>query len=418
MNRHTAFLTTTALLLAALFTATFPASGQSPPLRELRDGRLYVDGTWVFLKIGKPLRDFANAGSVDQLIKDLPVVHAKGYNALELNCYWHHFDQDGDGSIDKPLAPLRRLIDAIDSQGMYPCLSVETYAVGGGTIPAGFWERNPEAAAVNAEGKEVRDTEYRFGTAVPSQFAPAYLEASRRYIRNLVQGLPHEKLLYYETTVEPQYIGNQSLDYSAHARRAYESWLDAEGVEGPEWPGAFPIPDAFRTHPVWNRFRAEALAGWVNGDASAFRDVGGKDAWIAMDYLETAGPEMPNRNGDSVRFLKHLSGIDIIQVNWHWHLGSRSPNLTAYENVRAAGRNWAITEHMTLNGSDYTPDEVAPMLRNTLKNGTRFGWEFVTVSPGTGSAFSLYNDDWSPKALIAEVDEKWEEWLAEVKDGG
>ena len=40
--------------------------------------------------------------------------------------------------------------------------------------------------------------------------------------------------------------------------------------------------------------------------------------------------------------------------------------------------------------------------------------------PGTSSGgssggdFALYNDDWSPKPLIAVVDEQWENWLKEV----
>ena len=45
--------------------------------RELRDGKLFVDGKWTFLKIGKPLRNFADAGEVDQLIRDLPRYRGK-----------------------------------------------------------------------------------------------------------------------------------------------------------------------------------------------------------------------------------------------------------------------------------------------------------------------------------------------------
>ncbi|MCP4640061.1 MAG: hypothetical protein GY851_06500 [bacterium] len=383
----------------------------------LRDGRFYVDGEWVFLKIGKPLRGFNNAGQIDQLIANLPRLQEKGYNCLELNCYWHHFDHDGDGVLDESTEPLARLIRAMDERGMYPCLSVETYAVGGGAIPKGFWKSHPDAVAVNADGNEVRDTEYGFNTAVPSQFAPGYLEASRKYIRNLVKALPHDRILYFETTVEPQYIGNQAIDYNPHARRAYEAWCKKTGVEGPDWPESFPVPDAFQTHPAWNRFRAEALADWVNGDADAFRSVAGDGAWIAMDYLETGGAEMPNRNGDSRIFLEKLRDIAIVQVNWHWHLSTRQPNQVAYDNVRRLKRNWAISEHMTFNGSDYSPEEAPAMLRNTLRQGTRFGWEFVSVGAGSGSAFTVYNDDWSPKPLIAVVDDNWAAWQEEIREG-
>jgi len=48
------------------------------------------------------------------------------------------FDLNGDGIPDKSLEPLNKLINAIYEKGMYPCLSVETYAVGGGAIPDGF----------------------------------------------------------------------------------------------------------------------------------------------------------------------------------------------------------------------------------------------------------------------------------------
>ncbi len=117
----------------------------------------------------------------------------------------------------------------------------------------------------------------------------------------------------------------------------------------------------------------------------------------AVDYLETAGGEMANRNGDSRTFLTALEGASVIQVNWHWHLGSRSPNETAYRNVREVmektGRQWAVSEHMTLNGSDFRPQEALPILRAALKNGTGFGWEFVNVAPGSADAFSLYHDD-------------------------
>ena len=34
---------------------------------------------------------------------------------------------------------------------------------------------------------------------------------------------------------------------------------------------------------------------------------------VCVDYLETDGPEMPNRNGDSLTFLRHLTAPDIIQ---------------------------------------------------------------------------------------------------------
>lgn len=387
---------------------------------ELRGGRLVVAGNPVFLKIGKPLRDFANADDVDRLIADLPVIRAKHYNCLEINCYWHHFDSDGDGVPEASLDPLNRLIRAIGDAGMYPCLSVETYGVGGGQIPEGFWKAHPDAIAIDDRGDPVRDTEYGFGTAVPSILSPAYREASRRFIRELTAGVDHQRLLYFETTVEPQFMGQRSLDFSANGRLAYEEWLRATGLDGPAWPDRFPVPASFSASPVWKRFRAESLADWVNGDAAAFRDVAGPDAWIAVDYLETCGDDMANRNGDSVLFLERLTCANIVQVNWSWNLAARSPNLCAYRNVhevmKRTGRDWAVSEHMTLNGSDFGPAEVPAILRNTLRNGTHFGWEFVSLSPATDNSFALYNDDWSPKPTIAVVDEQWDRWMDERKN--
>src|SRR3546814_19773455 len=72
-------------------------------------------------------------------------------NVIEINCYWHHFDQDGDGVPDVSLEPLSRLINTIYAKGMMPCLAVDTYAVGGGQMPAGFWDRRSEARRVGKE---------------------------------------------------------------------------------------------------------------------------------------------------------------------------------------------------------------------------------------------------------------------------
>lgn len=404
------------LLLAA---GTVSAQGVSRgPRKEMRDGRLFIDGKWVFLKTAKALRNFAHGPSCDQLAADLPVLKKKGYNCVELDCYWHLFDNDGDGVPDVSLEPFAKLIDEIYRQGMFPCVSAEVYGVGGGKVPDGFWKSHPDAEAISAEGKPVRDTEYGFDTRVPSIFSPAYRNATRTFMFQLARGVPYQKILYFETTVEPQYMGKEWLDYSEHARRAYEKWLRKKRIKGPEWPEKFPVPESFRKDPVWNRFRAESLADWVDGDAAAYRKAAGRTAWIAVDYLESGGDEMMRRNGDSLVFLRSLKSADILQVNWHWNLRTRAPNTVAYENVgtvmKEEKRSWAVTEHMTLNGSDFKPEEALPILRAALKNGTGFGWGFVNVAPSTKDEFSLYNDDWSPKPLMAEVDNRWPELLKEA----
>jgi hypothetical protein len=394
-----------------------------PAVVELRDGRLYVEGRWVFLKIAKPLRNFADAKAVDRLIADLPTLQQKHFNCIEINCYWHMFDHDGDGVPDESLMPLNKLIDAIAARGMFPCLSVETYGVGGGQIPAGFWKKHPDAIAIDSDGKEVKDDEYGVMSAVPSLFSPAYLEASRNYIRHLTRGIPHEKILYFETTVEPQYMGNHSLDFGPDAMKAWRAWLGGRSsrraasseITAPGSAGASPSKE----DPEWNRFRAEHLAEWINGDAQAYRDVAGKDAWIAVDYLETCGPDMRNRNGDSDVFLAHLTSPNIIQVNWHWNANKHAPNQCAYDHVRKAmrdqKRDWAVTEHMTINGTDYSVQDMPNLLRNTIKQSTNFGWEFVDVG-ASKAPFSLYNEDWSPKPTMKIVDDNWDQWMAEIRE--
>jgi hypothetical protein len=57
-------------------------------------------------------------------------------------------------------------------------------------------------------------------------------------MRNLVEGLGAEKFLYFETTVEPQYMGAQWLDYSEMAKEAYAAWAEAHPELDP-----LPFPD-------------------------------------------------------------------------------------------------------------------------------------------------------------------------------
>ena len=387
---------------------------------EIKDGKFYFDGKWLFLKTGKPLINFADAAAVDQLISSLETLRKKYYTSIELNCYWHHFDVNGDGIIDRSLAPLNKLIDAIYEKGMFPCLSVETYAVGGGTIPEGFWELYPDAYAVDDKGNKVTDEEYGFGTKVVSIFHEGYRKAAHAFIKNLAKGIDTRKILYFETTVEPQYMGATPLCYSDAARKEYARWRKEHHItdEASEMPTAFPIPDDFIKNKTWNRFRAQFLAKWVNDDAAAYREVAGKDAYVAVDYLDAAEEVQYLRMGDPLEFLCNLTSANIIQVNWSWYFPTNAPNQKAYDRVRKVisekKYDWAITEHMTFNGSDfvnYTPSELEAILENTLRQRTRFGWEFVSVTPSSSNNFSMYNDDWSPKKVMSIVDEHWGYWL-------
>ncbi len=417
MNPLQKFLPVAFILWAGLVCALASERVINGKHCELKNGALYVDGQWRFMKTGKPLRNFADAAQVDQLIADLALLKAKGYTNLELNCYWHHFDTAGDGSIAHSLEPLRRLIDAIQTQGMFASLSVETYAVGGGALPEAFWKKHPEAVAVDSEGRAVRDTEYGFNSIVPSLFDENYLAASRRFIANLAAGLADKDFLYCETTVEPQYMGTRQLDYGPSARAAYEKWR-ARNPGAPMFPRSFPVDKNFIKNPYWNRFRAEHLAAWVSGDIAAFRqNLGDKHTWMAVDYLDADEGTMAARVGDPMLFLEGLKDADIIQVNWHWHIVTRSPNDKAYRRVRAAmktlKKDWAISEHMTLNGSDFKPAEVRALLKNTLAQGTQFGWEFADLS--CGGDFSLYKGGWKPKPVMAVIEDNWDYWKKQIQ---
>ena len=405
----------------------------------LSEGKLWVNGKHYFVKTGKPLRDYSDAESINLLIEDLETIAAKGYNNLALNCYWHHFNPSGDGQIEVSLDPLRKLIKAIQAHGMHASLSVETYGVGGGQIPEGFWEKHPEdPLAVNHLGERVSDTEYGYGSKVPSLFSKAYLNASRLYMKNLVAALGAENFLYFETTVEPQFMGAQWLDYSNEAKQAYSRWLGQNtDIEAMPFPDSLPASEAFCKSSAWNTFRAQALADWINQDSQALKaGAGNAGLWIASDYLDAEEHTMPQRCGDPVELLRNMTEVDIIQVNWTWCNIARQPNQKAYDRVRKVmaeyGRDWVITEHMTINGSDYFESDMLGLIENTLKNGTLFGWEFVDIAADRDSAvtkpndvlpgdfkpqhFAVYDADWNPKPAMAAFEDNWAYWMQKVQE--
>ena len=386
----------------------------------IHDGKFYDDGKWVFLKTAKPLINYGDANNVNDLIKKLDILKEKHYNAIEMNCYWHHFDTNGDGLIDVSLTPLRRIIEAVYSRGMYPCLSVETYSVGGGNIPDPFWRRYPDAYAIDSKGNKVNDTEYGFGTKVVSIYHEGYRNFVHRYIRSLARGIDTKKILYFETTVEPQYMGNTAICYSENARREYNKWREENGITDPQsaMPESFPMPQSFVKNETWNKFRAQFLAKWVNEDAEAYRSAAGEDAYVAVDYLDANESVQYLRDGNPIEFLRALTCANIIQINWTWNLETKSINQKAYDRVwqvkNETGRDWVISEHMTLNGDNFsnlTDAKRRLLLENTLKQGTRFSWEFTNVNNSTSDSFSLYNDDFSPKTTIATVDNNWDYWM-------
>src|SRR5690606_19183228 len=53
------------------------------PAWKIENGKFYRDGEWVFLKIAKPLRNFADGNAVQQLIGDLDRLKSKRFNVIE-----------------------------------------------------------------------------------------------------------------------------------------------------------------------------------------------------------------------------------------------------------------------------------------------------------------------------------------------
>lgn len=46
----------------------------------------------------------------------------------------------------------------------------------------------------------------------------------------------------------------------------------------------------------------------------------------------------------------------------------------------------------------------------------RFGWEFTNSMNQTADDFCLYNDDWTPKRVIARVDNNWDYWQRQIQN--
>lgn len=388
-------------------------------LCQLYKGRLYVDGKYTFLKTGKPLRNFGSKKECERFIaEDLPVIKKKGFNNLVLNCYWHQFDSDGNGTIDVDTAPLRAVIDKINELGMFASIAVETYGVGGGTIPKQFFKKFPNAIAIDSTGKKCVDDEYGMGTVVPSLFDKNYLKVARLYIANLARALSDKDILNFESTVEPQYIGNKTLDFSPAARKAYREYIQKNSIPAADMPEEYPVSREFLDSPVFRIFLAENLGDWVSQDIKAFKDAYKKPVFAAVDYLDALEETMPNRMGNPEIFLASLKDVQIIQVNWSWHLATRSPNAKAYARVRAVNRilnrNWAISEHMTLNGSDFKGPETAALLKNTIKSSTNYGWDFTDIF--NKGRFCVYENNWRPKDPMKEVDDNFDDYLAEIYD--
>jgi hypothetical protein len=87
---------------------------------------------------------------------------------------------------------------------------------------------------------------------------------------------------------------------------------------------------------------------------------------------------------------------------------------------------------MTINGADYSVSDMVGLLKNTLRNGTCFGWEFVDIAPDKDDQelppnairpgnfkpahFSVYDAEWNPKPPMAVVENNWEQWQSLIQE--
>ncbi len=434
-------------LTAGLPPETLPAAERARPRRVapgeewlMRDGRFYRNGQWVFLKTGKLLRPFERPETADQVIAEIDaMIDRLHYNSFSLNIYPDTFDADADGRVDadvrKPFEGIGRILDHCWARGVFAALSFETYNAGGGGTPQSLFHQFPEVVAIDALGQAARDVEYGpvAGKLIPSIYHPAYLKWSRRFMQEFLRGLGQERvsrLLFIETTVEPQYLGQCNvgdkdrlravLDFSPAAAQAFERWQAAFPEEdrrqvGFKWPTAQADREKLIGNPVFNRFRAWGLAEWVNGDIEAIKSVA-PDVYIAVDYNGRFDDPDLVRIGDHMTFLRTLRGVDVIQIAPHtWHWGTSS-----WDDVNLANREehkgWAISEHMTVTGVSPDDDkEMTAILQNTLERGTRWGWEFVNAGNGrVTDGFQLYDGDWSSPITDVVEGLRWNEWLDRI----
>ena len=409
---------------------------------EIRDGRFHQNGKWVFIKTAKLLDPFNQPETADKVIANIDVmVDRLQYNNFSINIYPYTFDEDGDGEVDPPQREaylnIGRIMDHCWQRGVFCSLSLETYNVGGGGVPASLFEKHPEIVAVNALGEPAYDVEYvgDIGTIkpLPSIFHPAYLKWSRDFMRHFLRGLGSQRtsrLLYIETTVEPQYLGQcnigdrdqrrAALDFSRAAQEAFRQWNAALPADSRRdafrWPVTQLERDLAIGNPIFNKFRGQALGQWVTGDIQAIHSVV-PTVYIAVDYNGRFDDPNNIRVGDHEAFLRAIEGADIIQIAAHcpkpW--GSSSWDEVTHVS-QLTRRAWAISEHMTATGASAEDDDtLTQILDNTLQRGTRWGWELVKAAnlrPQDG--FALYNKDWTGPILDVIEGQNWDKWLKKI----
>ncbi|MHB0998483.1 MAG: carbohydrate binding domain-containing protein [Armatimonadota bacterium] len=373
----------------------------------IKDNHLEMDNTATFLKTAQLAADFCNENLVGM---GYPTQFAaKGYTAAKVISYWFHFET-ANGTYGST-TNVNNYINDCYNRGMDLGMTFETGNVGGGAVPEWMFNSYP-CQSYNSSGQPAIDTEYGTNFKVQSISSDAFLHKSRGWMTWMLRQVDKTKIRWYETAVEPQYIGNQWLDYSAPAYEKWRLWLAWRytiSYLNSQWGTSYtnydqiPMPTS-SSDPKWNTWmvwRAYELANWINGDTQTIRNLVGEEALVAVDALIVSN--MGQRMGDQNRVMNAINP-NIFQVNWHWF--NRAAYDTGYNLCVPIARtkNQAISEHMTLNNSDYVSADVDAILRHTLTKGNKFGWEFVNMRPTTSDSFALYYDNWAPKPLINVVD--------------
>ncbi len=407
---------------------------------DFNNGRFYRNGQWVFLKSGKLLHSFDDAGKTNQIIGEIDaLIDSLNYNNLSLNIYPDSFDADADGRVDPSkqaaYSGVARIIDHCWERGIFCSLSFETYNVGGGGTPQSLFTSHPETRAINALNQPASDIEYGTLKPIPSIYHPLYLEWSRNFIKYFLAGISKDRLsrlLYVETTVEPQYLGfdnynnppddrRAALDYGQSAQQAFVQWNAALPSNDPRknaftWPTTQAQRDASIGNQVFNDFRAEQLGGWVSGDIAAIRAVA-PEVYAAVDYNGRFDDAPKYRRvGNHLPCLAAINGANIIQVAPNAPVWGTSSWDEVIQINQQKSKNWAISEHMTVAGAFSEDDgEITDILQNTLQRGTRFGWDFVNPrNTRATDFFSLYFSNWTGPVLDVIEYANWNGWVQQI----
>jgi hypothetical protein len=279
---------------------------------DFNNGRFYRNGQWVFLKSGHLLHDFYDASKTNQIISEIDaLIDNLNYNNISMNFYPGDFDADADGRVDASkqtaFSGIAHIIDHCWERGIFCSLSFETYNVGGGGTPPALFTSHPEIRAINALNQPATDIEYGTLKPIPSIYHPIYLEWSRNFIKYFLAGLGKDRLarvLYVETTVEPQYLGFDNYNDPPDNRRAALDYNEAAHSAFTQWNAALPANDPRKNAFTWptNQTQRDASIETLASDTAEPTPIPGR----LDEHLQS----LPDRQQSVVRAIS-LDGASI-----------------------------------------------------------------------------------------------------------